>query len=48
MPLLEAKFRRNLARRFVEKRCRAILDVSLDRTRLEPMAVNAYVDLYAN
>jgi 2-methylcitrate dehydratase len=47
MPLLEAKFRRNLARRFVEKRCRTILEVSLDRDRLEKMAVNEYVDLYA-
>lgn len=48
IPLLEAKFRTNLARRFVEKRQRAILDVSLDQERLEAMAVNDYVDLYAN
>lgn len=48
IPLLEAKFRTNLARRFVEKRQRAILDVSLDQGRLEAMAVNDYVDLYAN
>lgn len=48
IPLLEAKFRTNLARRFVEKRQRAILDVSLDQARLEAMAVNDYVDLYAN
>jgi 2-methylcitrate dehydratase len=48
IPLLEAKFRTNLARRFVEKRQRAILDVSLDQARLEAMPVHDYVDLYTN
>ncbi len=48
IPLLEAKFRTNLARRFVDKRQRQILDVSLDQTRLESMAVNDYVDLYVS
>ncbi|MFK8252363.1 bifunctional 2-methylcitrate dehydratase/aconitate hydratase [Ancylobacter terrae] len=48
IPLLEQKFRTNLARRFVEKRQRAILDVSLDQKRLEAMPVNDYVDLYWN
>lgn len=48
IPLLEEKFRTNLARRFVEKRQRRILDVSLDQDRLEAMPVNDYVDLYAN
>ncbi|MGO4706145.1 bifunctional 2-methylcitrate dehydratase/aconitate hydratase [Microvirga sp. 2MCAF38] len=48
IPLLEAKFRTNLARRFVEKRQRQILDASLDQARLEAMPVNDYVDLYAN
>ncbi|MGH6782665.1 MAG: 2-methylcitrate dehydratase, partial [Sphingomonadaceae bacterium] len=48
IPLLEAKFRTNLARRFVEKRQRQILDVSLDQARLEAMPVHDYVDLYAN
>jgi 2-methylcitrate dehydratase len=47
LPLLEAKFRRNLARRFTEARQQAILSVSLDQARLEAMPVNAYVDLYA-
>jgi 2-methylcitrate dehydratase len=47
MPLLEAKFRRNLARRFDAGRQRRILDVSLDPARLEAMPVNDYVDLYA-
>jgi 2-methylcitrate dehydratase len=45
-PLLEAKFRRNLARRFSAERQRAILDASLGRARLEAMPVNDYVDLY--
>jgi 2-methylcitrate dehydratase len=47
MPLLEAKFRTNLARRFAADRQRAILDASRDAGRLETMAVNDYVDLYA-
>jgi 2-methylcitrate dehydratase len=46
MPLLEAKFRKNLARRFDAQRQNAILDVSLDAARLEAMPVNDYVDLY--
>jgi 2-methylcitrate dehydratase len=46
IPLLEAKFRKNLARRFPEKQQRAILDVSLDRARLANMPVHEYVDLY--
>ena len=48
IPLLEAKFRTNLARRFVEKRQRQILDVSLDQAKLEAMSVNDYVDLYCS
>jgi 2-methylcitrate dehydratase len=46
MPLLEAKFRRNLARRFSPPQRQAILEPSLDRARLERMPVNEYVDLY--
>lgn len=46
IPLLEAKFRTNLARRFPKKQQDAILAVSLDQARLEAMAVNDYVDLY--
>jgi 2-methylcitrate dehydratase len=46
IPLLIAKFRRNLARRFPEKQQRAIADLSLDRARLEQTPVNEYVDLY--
>lgn len=46
IPLLEAKFRTNLARRFPKKQQDAILAVSLDQARLEAMPVNEYVDLY--
>jgi len=46
IPLLEAKFRTNLARRFPAKQQKAILDVSLDQKKLEAMPVNEYVDLY--
>jgi 2-methylcitrate dehydratase len=46
MPLLLEKFRINLRRRFTEAQQRRILDASLDRNRLEQMAVHAYVDLY--
>ena len=46
IPLLEAKFRTNLNRRFPPKQQASILDVSLDQLRLEQMAVQDYVDLY--
>jgi 2-methylcitrate dehydratase len=46
IPLLEAKFRTNLARRFPPRQQQAILDVSLDQQRLEAMPVHEYVDLY--
>jgi 2-methylcitrate dehydratase len=46
IPLLLAKFRRNLARRFPEKQQHAIAELSLDRARLEQTPVNEYVDLY--
>jgi 2-methylcitrate dehydratase len=46
IPLLEAKFRTNLARRLPRRRQDAILEVSLDQTSLEAMPVPAYVDLY--
>ncbi|MGC3963884.1 MAG: bifunctional 2-methylcitrate dehydratase/aconitate hydratase [Rhodocyclaceae bacterium] len=46
IPLLEAKFRTNLARRFPHKQQAAILAASLDQARLEAMPVNEYVDLY--
>ena len=46
IPLLEDKFRINLARRFPSKQQQAILAVSLDQKALESMPVNEYVDLY--
>jgi 2-methylcitrate dehydratase len=46
IPLLEAKFRRNLARRFSPEQQQAILQVSLDQQTLEAMPVQEYVDLY--
>jgi len=46
LPLLVEKFKTNLRRRFDEARQERILEVSLDRGRLERMAVNEYVDLY--
>mgnify|MGYP001377268232 CR=1 FL=1 len=46
IPLLEAKFRTNLARRFPAKQQEAILAVSLDQKALEAMPVHEYVDLY--
>ena len=46
IPLLEAKFRTNLARRFSPERQQAILEASLDQKRLESMPVQKYVDLY--
>jgi 2-methylcitrate dehydratase len=47
LPLLVEKFKTNLRRRFGEEQQTKILDASLDRVRLESMAVNEYVDLYA-
>jgi 2-methylcitrate dehydratase len=46
IPLLEAKFKTNLARRFPTKQQRAILDISLEQEKLEAMPVHEYVDLY--
>jgi 2-methylcitrate dehydratase len=46
LPLLIEKFKTNLARRFDEARQQRILEASLDRARLERMAVSEYVDLY--
>ncbi|MCD0496234.1 bifunctional 2-methylcitrate dehydratase/aconitate hydratase [Achromobacter spanius] len=46
IPLLEAKFRTNLARMLSAKQQRRILEVSLDQKALESMPVHEYVDLY--
>jgi len=47
IPLLEAKFRRNLERRFPSERREAILDLCRDQERLERTPVNEFVDLFA-
>ncbi|MFN7086564.1 MAG: bifunctional 2-methylcitrate dehydratase/aconitate hydratase [Burkholderiales bacterium] len=46
VPLLEAKFRTNLARRFPEKQREAILALCRDRKKLEATPVNEFVDLF--
>jgi 2-methylcitrate dehydratase len=46
IPLLEEKFKINLARRFPVKQQKAILGVSLDQKKLEAMPVHEYVDMY--
>ena len=46
MPLLVEKFERNLARRFLAARQKAILDLCLDAARLEQTPVNEFVDLF--
>src|SRR5918992_3706604 len=46
IPLLEAKFRTNLARRFPPKQQQAILDVCNHAKTLEAMPVNEFVDLF--
>jgi len=46
MPLLEAKFKTNLARRFPLEQQTVILNSSLNQKALEGMAVHEYVELY--
>ncbi|MDC9622535.1 bifunctional 2-methylcitrate dehydratase/aconitate hydratase [Xenorhabdus sp. XENO-7] len=46
IPLLLKKFSTNLTRQFPDTQQRKILSVSLDRTLLENMPVNEYLDLY--
>jgi len=46
IPLLEEKFRRNLARRFAPPQQQEILDASLNQQALESMPVQKYVDLF--
>jgi 2-methylcitrate dehydratase len=47
VPLLEAKFRVNLARRFAERQRAAILALCQDQATLEATPVNEFVDLFA-
>lgn len=46
IPLLEAKFRENLATRFVRQRCDEIFALCKDQARLEGTAVQRFVDLF--
>ena len=46
IPLLEDKFRTNLARMFPARQQQRILDVSLNQQALEKLPVHEYVDLY--
>ncbi|TDR79884.1 bifunctional 2-methylcitrate dehydratase/aconitate hydratase [Paludibacterium purpuratum] len=46
IPLLEAKFRTNLARRFPEKQQQAIFDLCNDSARLLATPVNRFTDLW--
>src|SRR5690606_8715883 len=46
IPLLEAKFRINLARMFPDRQQEKILAASLDQKALEAMPVHEYVDMY--
>ncbi|HEY2817559.1 MAG TPA: bifunctional 2-methylcitrate dehydratase/aconitate hydratase [Casimicrobiaceae bacterium] len=45
MPLLVAKFKTNLARRFAVKQQQAILDIALDTHKLDAIPVNEFVDM---
>jgi len=46
IPLLEAKFHTNLARRFPEKQREAILELCRDQARLEATPAKEFVDLF--
>jgi 2-methylcitrate dehydratase len=46
IPLLEAKFRTNLARRFPAKRCEKILALCQDQKHLEATPVNEFVEMF--
>ncbi|SDA24142.1 2-methylcitrate dehydratase [Nitrosospira sp. Nsp18] len=46
IPLLEEKFKINLARRFQAKQQKAIIDLCLDQRKLEATPVNEFVDMF--
>jgi 2-methylcitrate dehydratase len=48
VPLLEAKFRTNLARRLAPGQQQAILDLTRSQERLEATPVNEFVDLFVS
>ncbi len=47
IPLLEAKFRTNLARRFADKQRNAIYELCKDQKKLEATPVHEFTDLFA-
>jgi 2-methylcitrate dehydratase len=47
IPLLEAKFRTNLARRFADRQRSAIYNLCKDQKKLEATPVNEFVNLFA-
>jgi 2-methylcitrate dehydratase len=47
IPLLEAKFRTNLARRFSDKQRNAIYNLCKDQKKLEATPVHEFTDLFA-
>jgi 2-methylcitrate dehydratase len=47
IPLLVAKFRTNLARRYPAKRQRAIMELCGDPGRLDATPVNEFMDLFS-
>jgi 2-methylcitrate dehydratase len=46
IPLLEAKFKNNLATRFPAQRCEQIFNLCKDQATLERTPVNRFVDLF--
>jgi 2-methylcitrate dehydratase len=46
IPLLEEKFRTNLARRFPTRQQKSIINLCLDQARLEATPVNEFVDIF--
>ncbi|MDQ2694618.1 MAG: bifunctional 2-methylcitrate dehydratase/aconitate hydratase [Pseudomonadota bacterium] len=47
IPLLQAKFERNVATRLAARQCRRLIDVCADPQRLEATPVNEFMDLLA-
>ena len=46
IPVLEAKFQRNLATRFPAERCDAIFELCKDQARLEATPVHEFMELF--
>lgn len=46
IPVLEAKFARNIATRLSPKQCKQILDICADQVKLENTPVNEFMDLW--